>query len=298
MNPHLSLNPISDLQQLLVYPFKVNALEAGTIVAVMASVAGWFMVLRQQTFAGHTLSLMSFPGASGAALVGLPLAAGYFVICTLAALVLAISSRAGGRHSLAQETAVTGTVQAAGLALGFLFLSLYGGALENLEALLFGSFLGITITQVWTLLTITVTVLLFFAIAGRPLLYSSVDELAARANGVPVQALRVAFLLVLGLAVAATAQITGVLLVFALLVAPAAAAQQLTPRIGLGLALTVLFALAVTWIGLGLSYFTNHSVGFFVTSLAFGIYVICRGARSIAHHLGHATRSLTVEVAG
>jgi zinc/manganese transport system permease protein len=285
MNPRLSLNPISDLHQMLAYPFMVNALEAGTTVAVMASVVGWFMVLRRQTFAGHTLSIMSFPGASGAALVGIPLAVGYFVSCTLAALVLAAGSRQGGRHSLAQESALIGTVQAAGLALGFLFLSLYGGVLENLETLLFGSFLGITTTQVWTLLAITVATLALFALAGRPLLYSSVDELVAGTSGVPVQALRVTFLLVLGLAVAATAQITGVLLVFALLVAPAAAAQQLTPRIGLGIALTLTFALAVTWIGLGLSYFTNHSIGFFVTSLAFGIYVLSRGARSAARQL-------------
>src|ERR1700690_788163 len=100
MNPHLSLDPISDLHQMLVYPFMVNALEAGTTVAVMASVVGWFMVLRRQTFAGHTLSIMSFPGASGAALVGIPLAVGYFVSCTLAALVLAAGSGRGGRHSL------------------------------------------------------------------------------------------------------------------------------------------------------------------------------------------------------
>jgi zinc/manganese transport system permease protein len=294
MSPPLSLNPISDLHQMLVYPFMVNAFEAGTTVAVMASVVGWFMVLRRQTFAGHTLSIMSFPGASGAALVGVPLALGYFVSCTLAALVLAAGSRPGGRHSLAQESALTGTVQAAGLALGFLFLSLYGGVLENLETLLFGSFLGITTAQVWTLLAITVAALALFAIAGRPLLYSSVDELVAGARGVPVQALHVAFLLVLGLAVAATAQITGVLLVFALLVAPAAAAQQLTPRIGLGLALTVTFALAVTWIGLGLSYFTNHSIGFFVTSLAFGIYVLSRGAASATRQLRRTNRVVLV----
>ena len=132
-----------------------------------------------------------------------------------------------------------GTVQAAALALGFLFLSLYGGILENLEALLFGSFLGITTGQVRTLAAVAIAVLAFFAVAGRPLLYSSIDEPAADARGVPVRLLHVAFLVVLGLAVAATAQITGVLLVFALLVAPAAAAQQLTARIPLSLALTV-----------------------------------------------------------
>jgi zinc/manganese transport system permease protein len=285
MNPHLSVNPLTDYHQLVVYPFMVNALEAGTIVAVLASLVGWFMVLRRETFAGHSLSLMSFPGASAAALAGVSLSLGYFSFCVAAALAIAAGSRTAGRRNLAQESAVTGTVQAAALALGFLFLSLYGGILENLEALLFGSFLGITTDQVRTLVVVTIVVLAFFLVAGRPLLYSSIDELAADARGVPVRMIQVAFLVVLGLAVAATAQITGVLLVFALLVAPAAAAQQLTARIPLSLALTVLFALAIIWVGLTLAYFGSYSVGFYVSTIAFVLYVVCRGGRAAAERL-------------
>jgi len=282
VSPHLSPNPVSDVQEMLLYPFMTHALAAGTIVAVMASVAGWFMVLRRETFAGHTLSAMSFPGASAAVLAGLPLAAGYFAFCTIGALLIAAGSRTAGRRDSAQESAVIGSVQAAALALGFLFLSLYGGVLVDLESLLFGSFLGITADQVWTLAAITIGVLAFFAIVGRPLLYSSVDELAASARGVRVRLLHVAFLVVLGLAVAATAQITGVLLVFALLVAPAAAAQQLTARIPLSLALSVVFALAIIWIGLTLAYFGSYSLGFYVSTLAFALYVVCRGGRTLA----------------
>jgi zinc/manganese transport system permease protein len=85
---------------------------------------------------------------------------------------------------------------------------------------------------------------------------------------------------VLGLAVAATAQITGALLVFALLVAPAAAAQQLTARIGPGLALSVALGLAVTWVGLGVSFFTNWPLGFTITTLAFGVYLAARVRRN------------------
>jgi zinc/manganese transport system permease protein len=292
VNPHLSIDPLTDLHQMLVYPFMVNALEAGTTVAVMASVVGWFMVLRRETFAGHTLSLMSFPGASAAALAGISLSAGYFGFCVVGALAIAASSRSGGRRDLAQESAVIGSVQAAALGLGFLFLSLYGGILENLEALLFGSFLGITTGQVQTLVAVTAAVLLFFAFAGRPLFFASLDELGASARGIPVPLLHVLFLVVLGLAVAATAQITGVLLVFALLVAPAAAAQQLTARIPLSLLLTVLFALAIVWIGLTLAYFGNYSIGFYVSSLAFALYLICRGIHGVTGRLGRSTRRL------
>lgn len=269
MNPHLSLDPASDFHQLWLFPFMQNALEAGTIVALTAAVAGWFMVLRRQSFAGHTLAVMSFPGASGAALAGIPLAAGYFTSCAVAAAVIG----AVGTRDRSQESAIIGTVQVAGFALGFLFLSLYHGVLESLETVLFGSFLGISRDEVLTLLGVSAATLLFFAAAGRPLLYASVDPVAAGARGVPVRALEPAFLLVLGLSVAATAQITGVLLVFALLAAPAAAAQQLTARPWLGLLLTAVIALAVTWLGLGLSYFTDYPVGFLVTSLGFGAYV-------------------------
>ncbi len=267
---------------MLAYPFMVHALEAGTIVAVMAAVAGWFMVLRREVFAGHTLSVMSFPGASAAALAGLPLAAGYFAFCAAGGLVIGAGARLGGRRSFSEESALIGTVGAAGFALGFLFLSLYGGVLENLESLLFGSFLGVTSGQVWTLAAIAVGVLLFFTVAGRPLFFSSVDELVARASGVPVRLLHVSFLVVLGLAVGATAQITGVLLVFALLVAPAAAAQRLTARVSLGLAFSLVFALAIAWGGLVLAYYTNHSVGFFVATLSFGLYLVCSLTSSFA----------------
>jgi zinc/manganese transport system permease protein len=258
---------------MFAYPFMVNALEAGTIVALIAAVAGWFMVVRRQAFAGHTLAVMSFPGASAAALAGIPLAAGYFASSAAAAVALAAGSRGRDGRDPVQESAVIGTVQVAGLALGFLFLSLYGGILESLETMLFGSFLGITRDQVLGLLAVAAATLLFFAIAGRPLLYASVDPLAARARGVPVRLLEPAFLVVLGLAVAATAQITGVLLVFALLVAPAAAAQELTPRVWLGLTLTAAIALALTWIALTLAYYTDYPVGFYVTSLGFAAWV-------------------------
>jgi zinc/manganese transport system permease protein len=258
---------------MFAYPFMVNALEAGTIVSLVAAVAGWFMVVRRQAFAGHTLAVMSFPGASAAALAGIPLAAGYFASSAAAAVAIAAGSRGRDGRDPVQESAVIGTVQVAGLALGFLFLSLYGGILESLETMLFGSFLGITHDQVLGLLAVAVATLLFFAIAGRPLLFASVDPLAARARGVPVRILEPAFLVVLGLAVAATAQITGVLLVFALLVAPAAAAQELTPRVWLGLALTTAIALAVTWLALTLAYYTDYPVGFYVTSLGFAAWV-------------------------
>ncbi len=278
----LSWNPVSDWNQLTTYPFMIQALEAGTIVAIMAGAIGWFMVLRRQTFAGHTLSLVAFPGAAAATLIGLPIAIGYYGSCALGALAIAAVSGAGSRGR-SSESAAIGTVQAFGLGLGFLFVGLYHGQLSGLEALLFGTFLGITASQVTTLLWIAVATVGVLGFVARPLLFASVDAAVARARGVPTGALDVGFLLLLGLAVAATAQITGALLVFALLVTPAATAQQVTARPMLGLALSVILALVVIWIGLAIAYFSPYPVGFWVTSLSFGLYVVVRLAAAGAH---------------
>jgi zinc/manganese transport system permease protein len=274
-SPHLGWDLLADWEQLTAYPFMVQALEAGAIVAVMAGAIGWFMVLRRQTFAGHTLAVISFPGAAAATLAAIPIAFGYFGACALGALALAAVGREG-RSGRAGESAAIGTLQAFALGLGFLFVGLYGGQLAGLEALLFGTFLGITSGQVVTLLCIAVAVLLVLAVLGRPLLFASIDGAVAQAGGVPIRLLGVVFLLLLGMAVAATAEITGALLVFALLVTPAATAQLLTARPALGLALSVALAFVVTWLGLGIAYFSPYPVGFWVTSLSFGLYVLVR----------------------
>jgi zinc/manganese transport system permease protein len=270
----LSWNLLEDFRQLFAYPFMVNALEAGTIVAVMAGVTGWFMVLRRQAFAGHTLSVIAFPGAAAAGWAGVPLALGYFGFCAAGALILA--AIAGTRRSLGAESAAIGSLQALALALGFLFVSLSHSILTGLDSLLFGTFLGITRSQVLVLLLVAVATVSVTAVAARPLFFASVDADVARASGVPVRLLGLGFLLVLGLSVAETSQITGALLVFALLVTPAATAHRLTSRPWLGLGLAVALALAVTWAGLGLAYYSIYPVGFYVTSLSFGLYVLVR----------------------
>jgi len=275
VNPSLKFDLIADLRELFAFPFMVHALEAGTIVAVFAAAVGWYMVLRRQSFAGHTLSLMAFPGATGAALIGLPVSLGYYLACGAAAIAMGQTTRTSTR-GFGSETATIGTVQTVGLAAGYLFLSLNSAILSGTETLLFGTFLGVTQGQVVTLLIIAVVALALLAFGARPLLFSTVDRELARASGIPVGTLDVLFLLLLALAVAATSQITGVLLVFAVLVAPPAAAQQLTSRPLAGLLLGIAFALLVVWLGLAAAYFSPWPVGFFTTTFAFAVYVIAR----------------------
>ena len=273
-NGAFSWNLVADIRDMWAFPFMVDAFRAGAIVAVIAGAIGWFMVLRRQSFAGHTVSLAAFPGAAGATLIGVSAVYGYFAFCIATAMIIAVATRdrrsAGG---LATESALTGTVQAFTLACGLLFVALYSGFLNGTTALLFGSFLGITAGQVAVLGAVGLAVLVVVTAIARPLFFATVDPYVAAARGVPVRALSVAFGVLLGAAVAETAQITGALLVFALLVMPAATAQRLTPRPLASMIITVAIGWAVTWAGLFAAYYSPYPIGFYVTTFAFAAFL-------------------------
>jgi zinc/manganese transport system permease protein len=268
-------------------PFMLNAFRAGTIVAVLAASVGWFMVLRRQSFAGHTLAVVGFPGAAAAVWLGASIAAGYFAFCIAAALVIAALSWRGSR-GYAEESAVIGTVQAFALASGMLFVALYKGFLNGTNALLFGTFLGITTGDVITLAVVAAIGLGVLAMIGRPLLFASIDSDVARGHGVPARALDTAFLLLLGAGAAEVSQITGALLVFALLVLPPATAQLLSPRPLVSLAVAVLLAVCTVWAALFAGYYSPYPIGFWLTSIAFGLYTLAHAAVAVTNRLGRA----------
>jgi zinc/manganese transport system permease protein len=270
-----SWNLIADIQDMWSFPFMVNAFRAGTVVAVLAAVAGWFMVLRRQSFAGHTLALVGFPGAAAAVWLGLGVATGYVSFCVIAALVIA-ALPAATRRGGSEESAVIGTVQAFALATGMLFVALYKGFLNGTNALLFGSFLGISTGQVTALAGLAVLALAVLGVIGRPLLFASTDADVARAHGVPVRLIGTVFLVLLGVAAAEAGQITGALLVFALLVLPPATAQVLTARPFASLALSTGLALVTVWVALFVAYYSPYPIGFWLTTVAFGGYVLAQ----------------------
>jgi zinc/manganese transport system permease protein len=282
----LGWNLSSDFHQLFAYHFMVNAFWAGTIVAVVAGAVGWFMVLRRQSFVGHSLAVVSFPGAAGAIWLGVSATAGYFTASVVAAVVIALVPRSGSGSPSSEESAVIGTVQAFALACGVLFVSLYGGFLDSLTGLLFGTFLGVSTGQVLTLLLVGVGVLVVLGAIARPLFFATVDADVAGARKVPVRALSVVFLLLLGCTAAEVSQITGALLVFALLVMPAAAAQQITARPGWSFGLTLVLGLVVTWLALGVAYFSVYPVGFYVTTFGFAVYVLASVGRRLVEWAG------------
>jgi len=274
-------NLVDDVRRMLALHFMVNAFRAGAVAAVLGAVIGWFMVLRRQSFVGHTLAVVSFPGAAAAIWLGLSATAGYFAGSIAAALVIALVPRTLSGRAGSQESAVIGTVQAFALAAGALFVSLYGGFLDSVTGLLFGSFLGVSDAQVVALVIVAVVVLAAMAVLARPLFFATIDRDVASARGVPTRWLSVAFLVVLGCTAAEVSQITGALLVFALLVMPAAAAQQLTARPVLGLCLSVGLGLAVVWAALGVAFYSTWPVGFFVSTFGFAVYVVAAGIRLV-----------------
>lgn len=274
-----------DLHGMFHLHFMVNAFRAGTIVSVVAATTGWFMVLRRQSFAGHTLAVVSFPGAAGAVWLGVSATAGYFAASIAAAVVIALVPRPSSGRVRSQESAVIGTVQAFALALGALFVSLYGGFLDSITGLLFGTFLGISDGQVVTLAVVGGAVVIALAVLARPLFFATVDPDVAAARRVPVRSLSVVFLVVLGCTAAEVSQITGALLVFALMVMPAAAAQQVTVRPGRSLVLSVALALVITWASLVAAYGSTYPVGFYVSTFGFGTYVLAAAGRAVAVRL-------------
>ena len=264
-------NLIRDIQAQFQYAFMQHAYTAGAIVAIVAGVVGYFVVLRSLSFAGHALSHIGFAGATGAVALGVNPIYGLLVFTVGGAVGMgALGKRIYGRD------VVIGIVLAWMLGLGVLFLSLYSGYATEAYALLFGEILGISQTNVVVTLVAGVVTLAAIAIIFRPLLFASVDSDVAEARGVPVRLLSILFMVVLAISVSEAVQVVGVLLIFALLVTPPAIAERLTARPGRSIALSVLLALLFTWVGLFVSFYLPYPVSFFITTLAFVTYLLVR----------------------
>jgi zinc/manganese transport system permease protein len=249
------------------YDFMVNAFAASGIVAVLSGIVGYFLVLRGQTFAGHALSHVGFTGATGAVLLGVPPLWG-MVGFTLAA---GVGMGALGERLSGRDVAI-GVILSLSLGFGLLFLHFFTAYATQATALLFGNVLGVSHETLVVLAGLAVVSLGALAFIMRPLLFASLQPELAEAKGVSLRFVSVLFLAITALAVAACTQIVGVLLVFALMVGPAAAAQNVTTRLSSGLVLAALFALAQAWIGLALAFYSDWPTSFWITMLAAVVY--------------------------
>ncbi len=252
---------------MLAYDFMRTAFAAGALVAVVASVVGYFLVLRQLTFAGHALSHVGFAGAGGALLLGASPLWGLLAFTLLGgALMGLLGERLRGR-----DVAV-GIILAVSLGLGTLALHFVTSFATQTNTLLFGNVFGVGGGTLGTLAWLGALCLLALGAIARPLLFASLDPDLAEARGVPLRLLSVLFLLVVAVAVVEAVQVVGVLLVFALMVGPPAAAARLTPRFGPGVLLGAVIALLVTLLGITLAYASDWPSSFWISALSGGVY--------------------------
>ncbi len=259
--------------------FLGHALLAGSCIAVASGLIGYFVVLRVQVFAGDALSHVAFTGALAAAAAGLDLRVGLFAATVLVALLLGMLGASRGAPARADDV-TTGMVFVWVLGLGVLCLYLFNtgasGANGTIAArTLFGSIFSLTAGQAWLAAALAVALVVALLALARPLLFASLDAPLALAHGVPVGALGLAFLALLGLDAAEATQAVGALLLLGLLAAPAGTALRLTAHPYGGMALSAALALAAMWAGLALAYWIGTvPPGSAVILVAVAFYVL------------------------
>jgi zinc/manganese transport system permease protein len=276
--PPFTFNLWQDVATMLGYDFMRHAFLAGTLLSLVAGLVGYFVVLRHQAFAGESLSDVAFTGAvAGAAFAVNPLV-GLFIGTIAVALIMgAFGERLRGR-----DVAV-GTVLAWVLGLGVLFLNLFTthasgtGTGFSGVSVLFGNILGVSAAQTLDIGIVSGVAILILMLIARPLLFASLDADVAAARGVPVRALGLGFMVLLAVTVSEATIAVGALLVFALLLLPAAIAHQVTTRPYVGMGLAALLAVAFTWLGIMIGFYTGFPSSVCISLLAFAGYVASVG---------------------
>src|ERR1051326_2539443 len=248
---------------MLEYDFMQTAFEAGTVVAIVAGAVGYFLVLRNLAFAGHALSHVGFAGATGAVLLGVAPFWGLLAFTVAGGIGMGLL----GDQLRGRDIAV-GIMLSLSLGLGVLFLHLYTSYATQASSLLFGNVLGVSPENLWDMLVLGVLTLVFLTGIARPLVFATLDPELAEAKGVSLRLIAVLFLVIVAIAVAEAVQVVGILLVFALMVGPAAAALRFTTRLKSGVALAIGLAVAETWVGITLAYVTDWPPSFWITLLS------------------------------
>jgi zinc/manganese transport system permease protein len=257
----------------------LNTWIAATAVAVIAGVTGFFSVLRGSTFAAHAIPNGAFAGAAGASLAGLNPFVGLAVFSVAGALGIAGLSRRA-RSDVA--TALTFVMM---LGIGALFVSWSTEYAQEAYSLLFGEVFGVSADQVLPILLLGAVSIAAIAVMFRPLMLSSALPEVAEARGVSARRMELAYLLVMALATSMTVPVVGALLMFSLMIGPAAAARSLTPRPGMAVALSVAIALVTVWTGIAVSYQTNWPLGFFVGVMGAAFFLFGRSYAAVRRRL-------------
>lgn len=270
MNISFSFDP--EWALILSAPFMLNAFEAGLLIALAAGIMGYFTITRHSTFAAHALAHIGLPGATGAVLFGLPVSLGLGAFALAGGLAIG----ALGKRISEREIA-TGTVLAFATGLGLFFARLSSSASQQMQSILFGSILTITDAQILGFAIFDVILLLVLAIVYRPLLFSSLDEQVARAKGVPITAMNVLFMAIMAGVITVAVPAVGTLLIFALVVTPAATASMITRSPFAAIVVSCLLCLISIWGGLVLSAMFPMPPSFVIVTLSTVFWAVARG---------------------
>lgn len=248
-----------------------NSVWAGAILGLVGGLIGVFVLQRDMAFAVHGISELSFAGAAAALLIGADVVTGSIVGSMVAAALIGwLGARARDRNS------IIGVLMPFGLGLGILFLALYNGRSANRFSLLTGQIVSVQSDQLTWLIVISAAVLIALLLIWRPLRFDSLDPQSAAARGVPTGLISLAFMLLLGLAVAVAVHIIGALLVLALLVTPAAAAARIAHGPVAVPLLAALFGVVSAVGGILLAVAGTLPVSPYITTISFVIYLVCR----------------------
>jgi zinc/manganese transport system permease protein len=266
----------------LSYDFAQNALIAGTFAAILGAIVGYFVVVRNSGFAAHALAHIGFAGAAGAAILGLSPLEGMLLLTVGSGVFMGATGDKVNRSDMA-----IGMVLSMALGLGTLFLSLYSGFAGQAKAILFGDIFGVSSGQIREMAVLALLSLAALATFSRRLLFASTQPRLAEARGLSLQALSIAFMVVLAVSVTLASQIVGILLVFTLVIAPAGISLRLCRSFWSGMLLAVALGVAGTWAGILLGFVTNIPVTFWIPALFFALYLLVEGYHRFVISSGH-----------
>jgi zinc/manganese transport system permease protein len=262
--------------QTLATPFMIKAFIAGLCIAVAAGIMGYFTIARHSTFAAHALAHIGLPGATGAVLLGLPVSLGLGAFALAGALIIGALGKRASQREIA-----TGTVLAFATGLGLFFARLSSSASQQMQSILFGSILTITTNQIIGFVVFDLILVIVLAIMYRPLLFSSLDEQVAQAKGVPIGLMNVTFMAIMAGVITIAVPAVGTLLIFALVVTPAATANIMTSSPFKSMLASSILCLISIWGGLVISAMFPAPPSFIIVTISTLFWILAKGISSL-----------------
>jgi zinc/manganese transport system permease protein len=246
-----------------------HAFLAGTIAAIISGMVGYFVIIRQLSFAAHALGHIGFAGASGALLFGMTPISGQLMLTVLAAFGMgALGER------INKSDMVIGVILSFCLGLGTLFLHIYNGYAGQASIILFGNLLGVSTADIQLMLWLMLVCVVALMMISRRLLFSSLEPELALAKGISLTMMSILFLMIVAIAVTLASQVVGVILVFTLVIGPPAIAVQLTHHFWTGMTFSILLSVVIVWASIFISYVTDYPISFLISTMVFFIYIL------------------------